>query len=91
MKRYKLDLQVIGGLTEINELLRVLGAIQYLGLDGSNRDILVAVDGDGSARLSFKVRYADKHFGDEWEDLESTKLDTYNQHPDKPFKFSIGE
>ena len=85
-KQYKLDIQVTGQQTEIREFLEILGAIQYLGSVGSNRDLLVGVDGDGTGRLRFNVKFKDT----EWEELESTLLDTY-QHPDKPFKFSIGE
>jgi hypothetical protein len=84
MTQVSLDIKVIGQEIEIVELLKVLGAIQYLGDVGSSRDIKVSVDGDGSGRLSFRVKVEGKFV-----DLPSTKIDTYSG--DLTTKFYIGE
>jgi hypothetical protein len=51
MRRIRLD--VVGGKDEIRAFLELCLSIEYLGIKGMNRSILVDVDGDGSGRLNF--------------------------------------
>jgi len=52
MKKY-VDIRVVGGEEELLEFADLCKIIQRLGRVGSNRDITITVDGDGSGRLSF--------------------------------------
>lgn len=56
MTKYKTTIEVIGGQEELNEFIQLLVKIQILGGEGANRTIPVAVDGDGSGQLTFKVQ-----------------------------------
>jgi hypothetical protein len=53
MENIYTDIRVVGGQEEVIELFKVLYTIQRLGRVGASRDLLVSVDGDGSARLEF--------------------------------------
>lgn len=55
MKQYYIDVRISGDKPEIQEMLELLTKIEILGNVGANRTIPVTVDGDGSARLSFKT------------------------------------
>lgn len=55
MERYYIDVRISGDKPEIQEMLELLTKIEILGSVGANRTIPVTVDGDGSARLSFKT------------------------------------
>jgi len=80
----KIDIRVVGHETEIVELLRFLGAAQYLGNIGASRNLILSVDGDGSGQLRFEVLWGDS---EEYKDLPSTKLDTDKDS----FNFYLGE
>lgn len=49
------DIRVEADETDLAEFVKVCGAIQYLGNIGAHRDILLSVDGDGSARFKFSI------------------------------------
>ena len=78
MKQYKLDLQVTGNAEDIREFLKFCGMIQYCCNIGASRDLICSIDGDGSARLGFNVKWGDK---EEFEQLKSTKFDTGKKPP----------
>jgi hypothetical protein len=55
MKNYFLDIKIVGGDKEINEMIQLLSKIEFLGRVGAHRTIPVEVDGDGTGRLRFEV------------------------------------
>ena len=84
--RKKIDIRMCGYETELVEMLKFLGAIQYLGNTGSSRDLKLAVDGDGSGQLRFEVLWGGEA---EYKDLPSTKLPTDTDQME--FEFYLGE
>ena len=81
---YKLELEVMGGEEELIELIGILGAIQYLGVKGCSRKLVLDIDGDGSAGLEFKI-----NLGDGLKRIDDTILDTDSDS--ETFNFCIGE
>ena len=88
MKKYKLDIRVLGELTEIKEFLELLSVIKYLGVVGSSREVKLVVDGDGSGRLSFGVKYEDTDWTEIGMPNEKLKSDIRNG---EDIKLYIGE
>jgi len=78
MKQYKLEMRVMGGEDDIRQFLKFCGMLQYCCNIGASRDLVCSIDGDGSARLGFDVKWGDK---DEYEQLKSTKFDTGKNPP----------
>jgi hypothetical protein len=84
--RIRIDIRMVGYETELVEMLRFLGAVQYLGSIGASRDLNLSVDGDGSGQVRFEVLWGDS---EEYKELESTKIDTGSSKD--TFKFYLGE
>lgn len=78
MRKY-IDLRVEANETDLEEFVRVCGAIQYLSAVGANREVRLQVDGDGSADFVFYI---------DGQKISYTELDTGKKDV---FKFYLGE
>ena len=69
----KLNIEIIGEETEILEFAALCSKIEILGSIGASRTIPLDVDGDGSARLRFKIiaptKKGDRDLMEEWKKL----------------------
>lgn len=55
MAKFYYDIRVTGSQDELQEFLQLLAKIEYLGITGANRELVVVVDGDGSGQLNFST------------------------------------
>jgi len=78
-KKY-INLKVVGHEPELTEFLAACSLIQKYGIHGTSRELTIAVDGDGSGKLTFYL-----NGDDEMLPMTDEKI------PDSPPRISIGE